>query len=315
MIKDKKIGVVIPAYNENGLIEKVLTTMPDFVDYMITVNDGSTDNTLFLISQCAKSDTRIIVLDNVENKGLGQTLINGYIKARDMGIDVIAVMAGDAQMHPDDLHDLCMPIINEGYGYTKGNRLLRPDCYEKMPKHRFIGNAGLSFLTKFATGYWHVIDPQCGYTVISNEALSVIPIEEMTKKYGYNADILNMLNLANIRVKDVEVRPVYGDEQSKIKLGRYIRRIVKLLLKLFLRRMKSKYLLRDFNPLVFFYFFAFICIAIVGTIFLVRFFYMLIAFGELPRTTTTIMMFTYMIGYFSSFFGMWLDMDDNKKLK
>jgi len=137
----------------------------------------------------------------------------------------------------------------------------------------------------------------------------------MTKKYGYNADILNMLNLANIRVKDVEVRPVYGEEQSKIKLGRYIRRIVKLLLKLFLRRMKSKYLLRDFNPLVFFYFFAFICIAIVGTIFLVRFFYMLIAYGEFPRTTTTIMMFTYMIGYFSSFFGMWLDMDDNKKLK
>ena len=104
-----------------------------------------------------------------------------------------------------------------------------------------------------------------------------------------------MLNLANIRVKDVEVRPVYGEEQSKIKLGRYIRRIVKLLLKLFLRRMKSKYLLRDFNPLVFFYFFAFICIAIVGTILLVRFFYMLIAYGEFQRTTTTIMMFTYMI--------------------
>ncbi len=315
MIKEKTIGIVIPAYNEKGLIEKVLTTMPDFVDYMVTVNDGSTDNTLELIQKHAKNDKRIIVLDNVENKGLGQTLINGYVKARDMNIDVIAVMAGDAQMDPDDLYELCLPIIDEGYGYTKGNRLLRPDCYDKMPKYRYIGNAGLSFLTKFATGYWHVIDPQCGYTAISNEALSAIPIEDMTKKYGYNADILNMLNLANYRVKDVEVRPVYGEEQSKIRLGSYIPKISKLLLRLYLKRMKSKYLLRDFNPLVLFYFFAFACIGIIGTIFLIRFFIMLITTGEFPRTTTTIMMFSYMIGFFSSFFGMWLDMDDNKKLK
>ena len=86
-----------------------------------------------------------------------------------------------------------------------------------MPRYRFIGNSILSLLTKFATGYWQLIDPQCGYTAISYEALSKIPIEKMTKGYGYNADILNMLNIANCKVLDIPVKPVYGDEKSKIK--------------------------------------------------------------------------------------------------
>lgn len=315
MLKDNTIGVVIPAYNENGIIEKVLTTMPDFVDFMITVNDGSSDDTLDVIKKQAESDKRIVIVNHEVNKGLGQTLIDGYIKARDMKIDVVAVMAGDGQMHPDDLENLVLPIIEEGYDYTKGNRLLRSDCRKKMPKYRFIGNAFLSFLTKFATGYWHLIDPQCGYTAISHKALSDIPIQNMTKKYGYNADILNMLNLANFKVKDVEVRPVYGDEVSKIKLLPYTFRLSKLLLRLFNKRMFSKYLLRDFNPLIFFYFFSFFCVLIIGTVFLIRFIVVFAKYGQLPKTTATIMMFSYMIGYFSFFFGMWLDMDDNRRLK
>lgn len=315
MINDKTIGVVIPAYNENGLIEKVLTTMPEFVDYMITVNDGSIDNTLSLIQARQEIDDRIIIVNHEVNQGLGQTLIDGYLKARDMEIDVVAVMAGDNQMHPDDLHDIVTPIVEADYGYTKGNRLLHVDTIDKMPRHRFIGNAGLSFLTKFATGYWHIIDPQCGYTAISKEALAEIPIQEMTKKYGYNADILNMLNIANQKVKDVEVRPVYEDEVSKIKLGSYIRRIVKLLFDLFRKRLIIKYFIRDFHPLVFFYAYAFVSLFLLGVPFTVRFFYMYSVYGEFPMTTSIILMFSVMMGFFSFFFGMWLDMDDNKGLK
>lgn len=315
MIKGNTIGVVIPAYNENGLIDKVLTTMPDFVDYMITVNDGSSDDTYKHIKECALNDPRVVIVNHEVNRGLGQTLIDGYLKAREMEIDAVAVMAGDAQMHPDDLYNLILPIIDDGYGYTKGNRLLHTDTYDKMPRHRFFGNAGLSFLTKFATGYWHIIDPQCGYTVISKEALGEIPIEEMTKKYGYNADILNMLNIANVSVKDVEVRPVYDTEVSKIKLGSYIRRIVKLLFNLFTKRLFTKYFIRDFHPLIFFYAYAFVSLFVLGIPFTARFIYMYATYGEFPMTTTIILMFLHMMGYFSFFFGMWLDMDDNKGLK
>ena len=233
MPNNKTIGVVIPAYNEQGLIRKVLTTMPDFVDKMVVVNDGSSDDTLDIIHELGALDSRIVLVNHEKNKGLGQTLIDGYLYAAEAGLDCIAVMAGDAQMDPDDLEGVVSPIIFDGYDYVKGNRLLRHDCYDNMPRYRFFGNAALTLLTKFATGYWHIIDPQCGYTAISNRALKNIPIEGMTKGYGYNADILNMLNLANYRVKDVEVRPVYGDEVSKIKLHKYIPKVSMLLLGLF----------------------------------------------------------------------------------
>ena len=225
MLNDSTIGIVIPAYNEGKLISKVMDTMPDFVDYMIIVNDGSKDETKKRIEDQALCDPRIIMVDHEVNKGLGQTLIDGYLKSREMEIDVVAVMAGDAQMDPDDLENVVMPIVNGETDYVKGSRLLVNGVKEKMPKYRFVGNNILTLLTKFATGYWHVIDPQCGYTAISHEAISEIPIEEMIKGYGYNAHILYMLNMSNYKVKDVKVKPVYGEEVSKIKLGKYIRKV------------------------------------------------------------------------------------------
>lgn len=247
MLNNNTIGVVIPAYNEGKLISKVMDTMPEFVDYMIIVNDGSKDETKKRIEDKALCDSRIILLDHEVNKGLGQTLIDGYLKSREMGIDVVAVMAGDAQMDPDDLENVVMPIVKGETDYVKGSRLLVNGVKKKMPKYRFIGNNILTLLTKFATGYWHVIDPQCGYTAISHEAISEIPIEEMIKGYGYNAHILYMLNMSNYRVKDVKVKPVYGEEVSKIKLGKYIRKVSALLCRLFFSRIFKKYMLVDFN--------------------------------------------------------------------
>src|SRR5690606_31823096 len=131
--------------------------------------------------------------------------------------------------------------------------LLRAEAALRMPKHRYIGNGVLTILSKFATGYWQIIDPQCGFTAIGKEALATIPITTMIKGYGYNAHILNMLNLDNFTAIDVKVEPIYGEEKSKIKLKTYIPTVSKLLVRLFLRRLVHKYVIRDFNPLVFFY--------------------------------------------------------------
>ena len=277
-----------------------MDTMPDFVDYMIIVNDGSKDETKSRIEEKALCDSRIVLLNHEVNKGLGQTLIDGYIKSVEMNIDVVAVMAGDAQMDPDDLESVVMPIVKSEADYVKGSRLLVNGVKEKMPKYRFVGNNILTLLTKFATGYWHVIDPQCGYTAISHEAISEIPIEGMIKGYGYNAHILYMLNMSNFTVKDVKVRPVYGEEKSKIKLGRYIRRVSALLCKLFFSRILKKYMLIDFNPAAMFYLLAFLCLPL-AVIFGIR---MLVIF------ITTLLM-----GIQSLFFAMWMDMEDNRRLR
>lgn len=314
MLNSKSIGVVVPAYNEGKLINKVMDTMPDFVDYMIIVNDGSKDETKSQIEEKALCDSRIVLLNHEKNKGLGQTLIDGYLRTVEMEIDVVAVMAGDAQMDPDDLENVVMPIVNGEADYVKGSRLLVNGVKEKMPKYRFIGNNILTLLTKFATGYWHVIDPQCGYTAISHEALSEIPIDEMIKGYGYNAHILYMLNMSNFTVKDVKVKPVYGEEKSKIKLGRYIRRVSILLCRLFFSRILKKYMLIDFNPAAMFYLLAFLCLPL-AVIFGIRMLVIFIATLLMPNTTLILFVFTSLMGIQSLFFAMWMDMEDNRRLR
>jgi glycosyltransferase involved in cell wall biosynthesis len=314
MFENKTVGVIVPAYNEQLLIGKTLTTIPDFVDQVIVVNDGSKDQTEDTIQSCIKEDSRILLINHPSNLGLGQALITGYLKAKELKLDVTAVMAGDAQMSPDDLATVVAPIACQKAHYTKGNRLLHPNVFNLMPKHRFFGNNVLTLLTKFATGYWHIIDPQCGYTAISEKALASIPIHKMIKGYGYNAHILNMLNLNNFTVLDVEVQPVYGSEKSKIKLINYIPTVSFLLIRLFLKRLSYKYLIIEFHPLLMFYSLGFFNGLFCFPPLLVRTLIMYIKFGYLPTTTMIIMFFCFNIGLFSLFFGMWLDLEDNRKL-
>ncbi|RKJ42874.1 glycosyltransferase [bacterium 1XD8-76] len=314
MIKNKTIGVVVPAYNEGRLIEKVLDTMPDFVDTIIVVNDGSVDGTKEKILEKLQGDARIILYDHLKNKGLGQSLIDGYEKAIELKLDVTAVMAGDAQMDPSDLHDVVIPVVQGETDYVKGSRLLVQGVQEKMPRYRFIGNNILTLLTKFATGYWHVVDPQCGYTAISYQAISNIPIKTMIKGYGYNAHILYMLNMQNFRVKDVKVKPVYGEEVSKIKLGKYIRNVSVLLLKLFFSRIFKKNMLIDFNPLALFYLLSFICLPLALG-FLIRMLVIYFSTFLMPSTTLILFVFTALMGVQSLFFAMWMDMEDNRRLR
>lgn len=314
MLNGKKIGVVVPAFNEEKLIGRVFSTMPEFVDRIIAIDDASTDTTLSVMNDYASRDNRILIIPHKKNAGLGASLIDGYLKAKDLRIDVTAVMAGDAQMAPSDLENVIKPVATGEVDYVKGNRLLREEVVSRMPAYRFIGNGLLSFLSKFATGYWQIIDPQCGYTAISLKALQSIPIQKMIKGYGYNAHILHMLNLNNFLVRDVSVEPVYGDEKSKIKLRSYIPRVSWLLIKLFTRRMSYKYLVRDFNPLIFFYCASLINLGI-SALLGIRFFYLYNKLGEAPSTTLILLNFTFSVGLLSFFFGMWLDMEDNRVLK
>ncbi len=312
MYKKHKIGVVVPAYNEELLIPETLDNIPDFVDRIFVINDGSKDRTLPVITEKQNQDHRIALINHEKNQGLGQSLINGYLQSLSSDIDITAVMAGDNQMHPDDLPKMLDKIIDENYDYVKGNRLLHQDI-EAMPLYRLLGNSVLTLLTKFATGYYFVMDPQCGYTAIHNKALAQIPISKMITGYGYNADILCMLNIKNFRVADIEVRPIYDREISKINVWKYIPRIIVLLNRLFFRRLWSKYIVRDFHPLVLFYLFSFFNTLVILIPFSIRFMYMYFQFNELPKTTLSILTFTFLITFQSILFAIWMDMDYNSR--
>ncbi len=314
MYKNKKIAVVVPAMNEEVLLPLTLKGMPDYVDRIFVINDGSKDGTAGILDTLAKKNKKIIIITHPVNQGLGQSLIDGYCASlADDSIDYTAVMAGDNQMHPDDLHHLLDALIEKDLDYVKGNRLLQADVVEKMPRYRLLGNALLTILTKFATGYYYIMDPQCGYTTIKNSALAKIPIRKMKKGFGYNADILCMLNIQGCKVDDVEIRPVYGDEKSKIKLWKYIPEVSILLIKLFFRRLWKRYIVRDFNPLVLFYSFAFFLFFFVIIPLIVRFITLFIRYGQAPQTTLIILVFVSFFAFQSMLFAIWMDMDYNKR--
>ncbi len=313
MYKQHRIAIVIPAYNEGDLITETLAGIPEYVDTMFVIHDGGKDDTLSRIQDFQSKDSRVVLINHKVNKGLGQSLIDGYLASAGSDNDITAIMAGDNQMDPADLPRLLDKLIEDGFDYVKGNRLLHHEVYESMPKYRLIGNTILTFMTKFATGYFFMMDPQCGYTAIKNNVLRQIPIHKMVKGYGYNADILCMLNIRGFKVTDCEVRPVYGKEKSKIKILKYIRKTGSLLFRLFFRRLWQRYIILDFHPLVLFYLFAFFNTLIILIPFTIRFFVMYYRYGEVPKTTMTILLFTFLITMQSILFAIWMDMDYNKK--
>ncbi len=257
MLKNKTIAVVVPAFNEELQIGRVIETMPEFVDRIIIVNDNSSDQTAeivgnyfntnynkstfviedildkiennsynradYIVQEGLKREMkyftpsevtnenpekdRIILINQEKNAGVGAAIARGYKWCKDYGIECAAVMAGDGQMDPQELESICIPVINEGIDYVKGNRLIHRSSWLVIPKIRYFGNSILSILTKMASGYWHVSDTQTGYTAISNSALNSIKIHKIYKRYGMPNDMLVKLNIAFCTLKEVEIKP------------------------------------------------------------------------------------------------------------
>ena len=169
-------------------------------------------------------------------------------------------MAGDNQMDPDELEHLALPVARGEVDYAKANRLFTGSAWRLIPRNRYLGNAVLSLLTKIASGYWHVADSQAGYTVdLAAACCELLDLDRIYTRYGFPNDMLVHLNVWNARVRDFPSRPIYGvGERSGIKIRSVVPRISWLLWKGFFWRMREKYVIRDFHPLVFFYFLGFV---------------------------------------------------------
>lgn len=252
MYKGLKVAAVVPAYNEAKLIGQTIGTMPEFVDLIVVINDCSTDET----SERAKSmgDPRVHVIDHEVNTGVGGSIIDGHIKAMELGAEVNVVMAGDAQMDPAFLPDLLDPICEHGYEFTKANRFFSRKSYAGMPKTRMFGSVVLSFATKVASGYWNLFDPQNGYTAVKTSALRRLDLANVARGYEFENDLLIWLNIANARARDVPIPAVYGEEVSTMKIHRAAPRIAKLLFRGFWRRMLLKHVLASFSPVALLFF-------------------------------------------------------------
>ena len=289
--------------------------MPGYVDRIVVVDDRSSDRTVDIIQKHQKKNDKVVLISHNTNQGVGGAIATGYKWARDHDFDVAAVMAGDGQMDPEDLCALLEPVIEGSADYAKGNRLFTGEAYKTIPKVRYFGNAILSFFTKIASGYWHVADSQSGYTAINKKALHAIDWDRMYKRYGQPNDLLVRLNVYNFRVRDISMKPVYNiGEKSGIRIRKVVFTLLWLLIRLFLWRLKEKYIIRDFHPLVFFYFLGFLLLGLT-MFFFIQLIYLWIQVGHAPQLTALAWMFTFVAGLQSLFFAMWFDMEYNKDLK
>jgi glycosyltransferase involved in cell wall biosynthesis len=313
MLEGKRVAVVVPAHNEEGLIAATLQGIPGFADRIYVVDDASTDATAERAR--AVDDPRVEVITHERNRGVGAAIVTGYKRALAERMDATAVMAGDNQMDPDELEMLTTPVVRDELDYAKANRLFTGSAWTLIPRNRYIGNAILSLFTKVASGYWHIADSQAGYAVISLRVLQLLDLDRIYTSYGFPNDMLVHLNVWSARVRDFPSRPIYGvGERSGIKIRRVVPRISWLLWKGFFWRMREKYVIRDFHPLVFFYFLGFLMVT-VGLV--LGIFESVLRFQGHSITPATVVLIALLLISGSQFtlFAMWFDMESNKDLR
>ena len=256
------------------------------------------------------------MIEHDENRGVGGAIATGYARCRELGIDVTCVMAADNQMDPAELAALVAPVARGEVDYAKANRLVSGEAWKLIPRSRYLGNAVLSLLTKIASGYWHVADSQAGYTALSLDALRRLDLDRLYRRYGFPNDMLVHLNVQNARVRDVPSRPIYGvGERSGIRIRRVAPRIAWLLFKGFWWRMKEKYVIRDFHPLVFFYTLG-VLMTVVGFLLGLVVAASRIFWGNEITTATIVLVALLLVsGTQFTLFAMWFDQEANKELR
>lgn len=246
--------MVVPAFNEEARIADVVQTVPDFVERILVIDDGSTDSTAQQV--IGLKDPRVELLRHEANQGVGAAVVTGHRRCIQLGMDISVVMAGDGQMDPRYMSKLLDAIVLDGYDFAKGNRFRNRGTIQEMPQKRVWGNALLTFMTKFATGFWGVFDPQNGYTAITREALETIPLDRLRKDYLFENSLLWELGLADLRVRDVAIPAVYRGQHSGIRTGHFSWTASIYLFSRFWGRIFRKYILRDFHPVAVFYVFG-----------------------------------------------------------
>lgn len=242
-----KIVVVIPSYNVANHIEQVLSTMPAFVTNIVVVNDASKDTTSQKVKELLEKDSRIIFLEHEKNKGVGGAMVTGFDKALSLEPDVIVKMDGDGQMNPDFLPDLLTPLILGVADYTKGNRFRDFQALRKMPALRRIGNIGLSFMVKAATGYWKCFDPTNGFLAVRADVLKFVPLDKIHFSYFFEISLLSQMYLLGAVVKDIPMPALYGDEKSNLSIKKVMLEFPRKLFFCFCRRIILKKFIYDFS--------------------------------------------------------------------
>lgn len=271
MYRKLETAVVIPCYNEEKMITQTIKKIPEYIDHIIAVNDASTDNTIGVLSKLKKQYSKLIIVDNKVNQGVGGALIAGYDYAiKNTKATAIGIVAGDDQFDSSYLKAMLDDFIDQSADYVKASRFFHREAFKTMPKYRQFGNIFISLLTKFSTGYYSITDITNGCGWLRREIIEKVDFSIVEKRYDYETSMLTALSIANAKVIDHAVPAHYGDEKSTIKLIPTAWRNLKAVWKGFWRRIYYKYVLYGFHPVALFLFTGmfFLIISLLLAIFL-----------------------------------------------
>lgn len=242
-----RTAVVIPAYRVERDIQDVLCGIPPYIAHIIVVDDASPDSSADLVTAAAQTDKRIHLIRHDRNQGVGGAMKSGFRVAIEKGAQIIIKLDGDGQMDPVHIPALLTPLIEGVADYTKGNRFRDFGSLRQMPLVRRIGNLGLSFLTKAATGYWNIFDPTNGYFAIRADVLKQLPLERIDNSYFFETSMLSHLYLLDAFVMDVTIPARYRNETSSLSIRRVLFEFPLKLTRTLFRRLVLKYFIFDFS--------------------------------------------------------------------
>jgi len=240
------IAVVLPCYRTRSHVLDLIRSIGPEVKHIFAVDDKCPDHTGDLIErEC--NDSRVQVLRHGVNQGVGGALKTGYQAAMELGCDIVVKLDSDGQMDPLLIPEMIVPITAGFADYVKGNRFYYPEYVRSMPILRWMGNLGLSFLTKLSCGYWSIFDPCNGFTAIHRTALLQLPLDKIADRYFFETDMLFRLNLAGAVVADYPMRAKYADEKSGLNVKKIFVEFSYRHVCTFAKRVYYKYFLRDFT--------------------------------------------------------------------
>lgn len=241
-----KIGVVIPAFKVTKHLSPLVQKIGAEVQTIIIVDDACPEHSGKIAAE-SSPDSRVLLIENSENLGVGGAVKEGYKLALKLDLDVIIKIDGDGQMDPALIPQLIAPIVNGKADYAKGNRFFNIDSLRSMPKVRIFGNLVLSFHSKLSTGYWSIFDPNNGYTAIRTETLKSLPLEKVSDRYFFESDMLFQLGLQSSVVADIPMNSRYGNEESNLRIKRVLFEFPYKHFRNTFKRIFYNYYLRDFS--------------------------------------------------------------------
>ncbi|WP_034057560.1 glycosyltransferase family 2 protein [Lacinutrix jangbogonensis] len=244
MKNENKIAVVIPYYNAAKHIVNVLKKLPDLVTIVYIIDDCSPE---VLPEEAVSAFSNVVCLKHGKNLGVGGATKTGFAKAIEDKMDIVIKVDADDQMDTAYIEELITPLLNGKASYAKGNRFRDLKALKKMPFVRKIGNLGLSFLTKAATGYWNNFDPTNGFFAVKIETLKRLDFNEISNRYYFETSLISQLYFQDAVIKDVPMPAIYGDEKSSMSVWKMPFVFFPRLIKTFINRLFRTYFVYDFN--------------------------------------------------------------------